>query len=266
MTGHKNFLQAHYNNGQILCSQLNKITSVLQMSVTNQQQRIKKIFPLTLKIKAVCIWFANIVILNTVSSQVCIAMWITCFEIWAPWFFRSTRHTYLSFNMNDRRGTLFNFGVKKSHDECVCHATNSDWSTPSLQNDLQCIQKGGKTTSTQKKKPVFSHKYMDSYLEFVFVQCPETHQLSWPQCIVCATRLGYESVKPLGLTRYLNTQQTKWITFEVKLPSACSFIVDGLAARRRQLNLKSYWTIQCSRMLKYNIINQLNSWTYKRRT
>jgi hypothetical protein len=25
------------------------------------------------------------------------------------------------------------------------------------------------------------------------------------------------------------------------------------AARRRQLNLKTYWTIQCSRMLKYNI-------------
>jgi hypothetical protein len=25
------------------------------------------------------------------------------------------------------------------------------------------------------------------------------------------------------------------------------------AARRRQLNLKSYWTIQCNRMLKYNI-------------
>jgi hypothetical protein len=26
------------------------------------------------------------------------------------------------------------------------------------------------------------------------------------------------------------------------------------AARRRQLNLKSYWTIQCNRMLKYNIM------------
>jgi hypothetical protein len=28
----------------------------------------------------------------------------------------------------------------------------------------------------------------------------------------------------------------------------------NIAARRRQLNLKTYWTIQCSRMLKYNII------------
>jgi hypothetical protein len=59
------------------------------------------------------------------------------------------------------------------------------------------------------------------------------------------------------------------ISFEVKLPSACSFIVDGLTFRcrcstlhvsaetdgRRQLNLKTYWTIQCSRMLKYNNMN-----------
>jgi hypothetical protein len=28
------------------------------------------------------------------------------------------------------------------------------------------------------------------------------------------------------------------------------------AARRRQHNLKTYWTIQCRRMLKYNIINK----------
>jgi hypothetical protein len=31
------------------------------------------------------------------------------------------------------------------------------------------------------------------------------------------------------------------------------------AARRRQLNLKTYWTIQCSRMLKYNITDKQNS-------
>jgi hypothetical protein len=30
-------------------------------------------------------------------------------------------------------------------------------------------------------------------------------------------------------------------------------IIYNKAARRRQLNLKSYWTIQCNRMLKYNI-------------
>jgi len=40
------------------------------MAVTNQQGSIKKNFPLKLKIKAVCIRFSNLVILNTVSSQV----------------------------------------------------------------------------------------------------------------------------------------------------------------------------------------------------
>jgi len=44
------------------------------MSVTNQQGNIKKIFPLKLKIKAVCNRFSNLVILNTVSSQVLTAV------------------------------------------------------------------------------------------------------------------------------------------------------------------------------------------------
>jgi hypothetical protein len=53
MTGHKNCLQqwAAYT----LFSKLNEITSVLQMSVTNQQGSIKKHFPLKLNIMAVCI-------------------------------------------------------------------------------------------------------------------------------------------------------------------------------------------------------------------
>jgi hypothetical protein len=34
------------------------------------------------------------------------------------------------------------------------------------------------------------------------------------------------------------------------------------AARRRQHNLKTYWTIQCSRMLKYNIV--CRSWAFPR--
>jgi len=51
MTGHKNCLQqwAAYP----LVSKLNEITSVFQMSVTNQQGSIKKKFPLKLNIKAV---------------------------------------------------------------------------------------------------------------------------------------------------------------------------------------------------------------------
>jgi len=64
--------------------------------------------------------------------------------------------------MNKRQGTLFNFGVKKSRIEGVCDATNNDWSTSSLQSDLQDVQKDGKTTSTQKKKSASTLTYMDS--------------------------------------------------------------------------------------------------------
>ena len=94
-----------------------------------------------------------------------------------------------------RQGTLFDFGVKKSHIEGVCDATNNDSSTSSLQSDLQNVQKG-KTTSTQKKKSAFTRKYMDSYLKFGFTQCPDTDQLPRPQCVICATVLGNEVMKP----------------------------------------------------------------------
>jgi hypothetical protein len=33
------------------------------------------------------------------------------------------------------------------------------------------------------------------------------------------------------------------------------------AARRQQLNLKTYWTIECSRMLKYNNKSNLDIWS-----
>jgi len=79
--------------------------------------------------------------------------------------------------MNTRQGILFNFGVKKSRIEDVCDATNNDSYTSSLQSDLQDVQKEGKTTSTQMKKSAFTRKYMDSYLKFGFIQCPDTDQL-----------------------------------------------------------------------------------------
>jgi hypothetical protein len=47
---------------------------------------------------------------------------------------------------------------------------NSNSSTSSLQNDLQDIQKEGKTTSTQKKRSAFTCKYMESYLKSGFIQ------------------------------------------------------------------------------------------------
>ena len=79
--------------------------------------------------------------------------------------------------MNKRQETLFNFGVKKSCIEGVCDTTNNDSSTSSLQCDLQDVQEEGKTTSTQMKKSAFTRKYMDSYLKFGFIQCPDTDQL-----------------------------------------------------------------------------------------
>ena len=109
--------------------------------------------------------------------------------------------------MNKRQGTLFNFGVKKSRIEGVCDATN-DSSTSRLQSDLQDVQKGGKTTSTQKKKSAFTRKHMDSYLKFGFIQCPDTVQLPRPQCVICATVLGNEAMKPSRLIRHLNTKHS----------------------------------------------------------
>jgi len=97
--------------------------------------------------------------------------------------------------MHKRQGTLFNFGVKKSRIEGVYEATNNDSSTSSLQSNLQDVRKEGKTTSTQNKKSAFTHKYMDSYLKFGFIQCPDTDQLPRPQCVICASVLGNEAMK-----------------------------------------------------------------------
>jgi len=110
--------------------------------------------------------------------------------------------------MSERHGTLFNFGVKKSRIEGVCDATNNDSSISSLQSDLQDVQKEGKTTSTQKKKSAFTRKYMDSYIKFGFIQCPDTDQLPRPQCVICVTVLGNEAMKPSRLIRHLNTKNS----------------------------------------------------------
>jgi len=53
--------------------------------------------------------------------------------------------------MNKRKGTLFNYGVKKSHIEDVCDTTNNDSSTSSLQSDFQDVQKGGKLPAHRRK-------------------------------------------------------------------------------------------------------------------
>ena len=103
---------------------------------------------------------------------------------------------------------MFSFGVKKSRIEGVCDATNNDSPTSGLQSDLQDVQKEGKTTSTQKKKSAFTRKYMDSYLKFGFIQCPDSDQLPRPQCVICAAALGNEAMQPSRLIRHLNTKHS----------------------------------------------------------
>ena len=144
------------------------------MLVNNQQGSVKKNYPLKLNIKAVCIRFSNLVILNTVSSQVPLQCVSACFETRVLWFLNYNSPTDFNFNMNKRQGTLFNFNVKKSRTEGVCDATNNDSSTSGLQCDLQDVKKEGKTTSAQEKKSAFTRKYMDSYCKFGFIQCPDT--------------------------------------------------------------------------------------------
>ena len=103
-----------------LISKLNEVTSVLEMSVTNQQGRIKKIIPRKLNNKAICIRFPNLVILNTFLRKLAMQCVSACFETRVPWFFKFNRPIYLNFNMNKRQRSLFNFCVKKFHIECVC--------------------------------------------------------------------------------------------------------------------------------------------------
>jgi len=44
--------------------------------------------------------------------------------------------------------------------------------------------------------------------KFGFVQCPDTDQLPRPQCVICATVLGNEALKPSRLIGHLNTKHS----------------------------------------------------------
>jgi hypothetical protein len=58
---------------------------------------------------------------------------------------------------------------------------------------------------------------MDSNLKFGFIQCPNTDQLPRPQCVICATVLGNESMKPSQLTGYLNTKHSDLVNKPIEL-------------------------------------------------
>jgi len=50
--------------------------------------------------------------------------------------------------------------------------------------------------------------YMESYLKFFLIQTPDTEQLPRIQCVICATVLGNETMKPSRLIRHLNTKHS----------------------------------------------------------
>ena len=110
--------------------------------------------------------------------------------------------------MNEKQGTLFNFGVKKSRIEDVCGATINDSSTSSLQSNLTRYTKGGENYQHTEEKVCIHCKYMDSYLKFGFIQCADADQLPRPRCVICATVLGNEAMRPLRIIRHLNTKHT----------------------------------------------------------
>jgi hypothetical protein len=71
VAGHKNCLQDHYNNGRVSSVFKTEGNNISDTNVSDQSRRkYKEKFPLKFMIKAVCIRFSNLVILNTVSSQV----------------------------------------------------------------------------------------------------------------------------------------------------------------------------------------------------
>jgi len=62
-----------------------------------------------------------------------------------------------------------------------------------------------------RRKSAFTRKYIDSYLKFGFIQCPDTDQLPRSQCVICATVVGNEAMKPSRLIRHLNAKHSNLV-------------------------------------------------------
>jgi len=58
---------------------------------------------------------------------------------------------------------------------------------------------------------------MDSYLKFGVIQCPDTEQLPRPQCVICATVLGNEAMKPSRLIQHLNTKHSDLVNKPIEI-------------------------------------------------
>ena len=79
---------------------------------------------------------------------------------------------------------------------------------PQAYRAISKLYKRGENYQHTEEKSAFTRKYMESYLKFGFIQCPVTGQLPRTQCVICATVLGNEAMKPSRLTRHLNTKHS----------------------------------------------------------
>ena len=58
---------------------------------------------------------------------------------------------------------------------------------------------------------------MDSYLKFGFIQFCDTEQLARHQCVICATVLGNEAMKPSRLNQHLNTKYSDLVNKPIEI-------------------------------------------------
>jgi hypothetical protein len=79
---------------------------------------------------------------------------------------------------------------------------------PSAYRAISTMCKRGGNYQHTEEKVCIQSKFMDSYLKFGFIQCPDTDQLPRSQCVICANVLGNEATKPSRLIRHLNTKHS----------------------------------------------------------
>jgi len=58
---------------------------------------------------------------------------------------------------------------------------------------------------------------MESYLKFGSIQRPDTDQLQRPQCVICATVLGNEAMKPSRIIQHLNTKHSDLVNKPIEI-------------------------------------------------
>jgi len=127
-------------------------------------------------------------------------------------------------------------------------------------------KKRGKLPAHRRKSLHSLVKYMDSYLKFGFIQCPDTDQLPQLQCVICATVLGNVAMKPSRLILHLNTKRSdlvnKPIAFFMHKRDALKIetkIISQVSTTENSLLTASYlislWIAKCKKL--YSIGEEL---------